>query len=79
MEDSDEILEPLESMNSSKKSLLQDEFVKEVDDDESTDDESYELKNDPVRKYNFLYDESLCLTNKFPEIFAWHKNIKTIK
>ena len=34
------------------------------------EDEIEYLANDPIRKYQFTYDESLCMANKYPEIKA---------
>ena len=66
-ENKDEIFEPLENMETVD-STLEDEILRlpdtDSDDEESIDDN----KRDPARKFNFLYDESVCLTNKFPEI-----------
>ena len=41
--------------------------------DEDNDDEEFEdeldfVTNDPVRKYQFKYDDSLCMANKYPEV-----------
>ena len=33
-------------------------------------DEKDYIANDPVRKYQFTYDESVCMANKYPEIEA---------
>ena len=44
------------------------------DDDSDIDDEVKEerdyIANDPVRKYQFTYNKSLCMSNKYPEINA---------
>ena len=44
------------------------------DDDSDIDDEVKEerdyIANDPVRKYQFDYNKSLCMFNKYPEINA---------
>ena len=62
---------------------IENEMISEVVDNgtmsecEDDIDESDELKdeidyvvNDPVRKYQFEYDNSLCMSNKYPEITA---------
>ena len=45
-----------------------------VDSDDDFDDEVKDeieyIKNDPVRKYQFTYNKSLCMSNKYPEISA---------
>jgi hypothetical protein len=54
---------------------VQDEIEKEVqdcdddDNDAEKDDIEYETK-DPVKKYQFEYNKSLCMANKYPEISA---------
>ena len=75
----EDILEELEGM---PRFDLEDEITDEEtqehedsDDEESKEekekslDEDEEMtKKDPVRKYHFTYDESLCMMDKFPEI-----------
>ena len=36
--------------------------------DESLDEEEETAKKDPIKKYHFTYDESLCMMDRFPEI-----------
>ena len=78
-EEEEDILEDLEEM---PRFDLQDELTDEEtqEGEESQDDESKKENNDcsdedeemkkkdPVRKYHFTYDESLCMMDKFPEI-----------
>ena len=53
-----------------------DEFTDEESDDdkskeeeeESLDEEEKTTKKDPIKKYHFIYDESLCMMDRFPEI-----------
>ena len=40
------------------------------DSDEELKDELDYLSNDPVRKFQFTYNKSLCMSNKYPEISA---------
>ena len=54
---------------------VQDEIEMEVqdcdddDNDAEKDEIEYETK-DPVKKYQFEYNKSLCMANKYPEISA---------
>ena len=61
---SDELKDELETEqrdNEENESAEEKESAKEKDD--------IELKTkDPVKKYQFIYNESLCMTNKYPEI-----------
>ena len=41
---------------------------KESDEDDDIDEEDESLKKDPIKKYHFAYDESLCMMDKYPEI-----------
>ena len=47
---------------------VQDEMVEEedVDNTELKENIDYE-NNDPVKKFQFQYNKSLCMTNKYPE------------
>ena len=40
----------------------------EDNDDEELEDELDFVTNDPVRKYQFKYDDSVCMANKYPEV-----------
>ena len=46
---------------------LKDEILEESNDENEDDAIEYETK-DPVKKYHFEYNKSLCMTNKYPEI-----------
>ena len=55
----------------------EDELDSDDDDEQDSDDDNDELKDeveyltkDPVRKYQFTYNKSLCMANKYPEIEA---------
>jgi len=37
-------------------------------DSENEKDEEYEKINDPIQKFNFKYDKTVCFTEKYPEI-----------
>ena len=71
----DEVLEEIEKMEtSSNDGYVQDEFS-ELDErslvdssDEGSEKEADEISKDPVRKFHFNYDKSLCLADKYPEI-----------
>ena len=74
----DEILEELERMETTSVNEVQDE-ISECDENEVSDhndshnsdymeDENEEIRKDPVRKFHFQYDKSLCLADKYPEI-----------
>ena len=72
--DEDEVLEELDRMETTNASEVEDE-ISECDGNESSDDnpdhdinEDEEIINDPVRKFHFNYDKSLCLADKYPEI-----------
>ena len=75
-EEEDDILEELQEMpRFDLEDELTDEETQEDGDDESNDegDESSDedekmAKKDPIRKYHFTYDESLCMMDRFPEI-----------
>ena len=43
------------------------ELGSDDDNDELKDEVEY-LTKDPVRKFQFAYNKSLCMANKFPEI-----------
>ena len=47
-----------------------DDFVENSSDSEDDDEEEEKLyqKKDPVKKFQFSYDQSLCMANKYPEI-----------
>ena len=75
--DNDDLEEDMELM--SNKERLADEISIDDSDDgiDSDDEEDEELKDeveyltkDPVRKYQFTYNKSLCMSNKYPEIDA---------
>ena len=55
---------PTENEMSSKKAKDDEEICAELE------DEIEYLANDPIRKYQFTYDESVCMANKYPEIEA---------
>ena len=40
------------------------------DDDEISNEEVEEVKLNPVRKYQYVYDKSLCMSQKYPEIMV---------
>ena len=66
----DDVLEDIEKMVTDEVDL-QDEIMGENEipdgDDDEKEDNEYETK-DPVKKYQFEYNKSLCMTNKYPEI-----------
>ena len=68
----DEVEKDEEKMNIEDREV-QDEIDNEGQDDEDNDSEKddieYETK-DPVKKYQFEYNKSLCMANKYPEISA---------
>ena len=59
-----EELEPFAAENSEIEDEIGGQEIIEALDD---DDEHWRL-NDPVKKYQFTYDESLCMVDKYPEI-----------
>ena len=66
----DDLQEELETMDTANEEELKDE----IDDEEEKtsleaekDEEDWKI-NDPVKKYQFTYDESLCMVDKYPEI-----------
>ena len=80
----DELEEDVEMMPKDSIGKLTDEilmksssYLDSDDENDSDDDSDTELKdevdylsNDPVRKYQFTYNKSLCMANKYPEISA---------
>ena len=78
--DTDDIEEDIDKMPGENQEVLNDELMVELsheldsDDDSDIDDEVKEerdyIANDPVRKYKFDYNKSLCMSNKYPEINA---------
>ena len=40
----------------------------DLTDSENEKDEEYEKINDPIQKFNFKYDKTVCFTEKYPEI-----------
>ena len=63
----DEVLEMLEPLDID---LAVDHVIDAVNgiEEEELDEESYYRKNDPVAKFQFDYDRSTCLTEKYPEV-----------
>ena len=45
-----------------------DEIVKNDNQDYDEDDEEEATKKDPIKKYHFVYDETLCMMDQYPEI-----------
>ena len=72
----DELEEEIEAMETDDISeSVDDEVVADntnvnepKDDDTDEEKEEEELNNDPVRKHQFRYDDSICLTEKYPEV-----------
>ena len=54
-------------LTNGSKSLIADGPKDEENEDELKEELEY-LTNDPVRKYQFTYNESLCMSHKYPEI-----------
>ena len=48
---------------------LKDEQIKENNEDDSDEEEEY-INKDVIRKFQFDYDKSVCLVDKFPEAAA---------
>ena len=61
-------------LTNGSKSLITDEVKEEENEDELKEELDY-LNNDPVRKYQFTYNESLCMSHKYPEIEISDKTI----
>ena len=71
----DELIEQLDPVHVEQVHELSDELENEtkVDESEPTADEKDEIElktKDPVKKFQFTYNESLCMTSKYPEISA---------
>ena len=45
-------------------------YIKDMEDEESLREEMYYRQHDTVRKFQIDYDESVCLTQRFPEAFT---------
>ena len=76
--ENDDIEEDIDKMPGENQEAINDELMAELytdldsDDNSDTEDEVKDerdyLANDPVRKYQFTYNKSLCMSNKYPEI-----------
>ena len=71
----DEVIEEIERMETTNVSEVHDEIsecnnVAEngISNSDDEDNENEEISKDPVRKFHFEYDKSLCLADKYPEI-----------
>ena len=80
----DDIEEDVENVILDTEKNLIDEFMKEFKEEdvegkddyggekeekyEDSDDEDMSTKKDPIKQYQFHYDESLCMMDKYPEI-----------
>ena len=62
----DDVEETMDPMDTSSKEVC-DEIMDRHDNNEKKVEEEYE-NNDPVKKYQFQYNRSLCMTDKYPEI-----------
>ena len=65
----DELEEPLETLNDDCTVSVQDEVQAEELNEDGRKEEEY-IKNDPVKKFQFKYGQSLCYSNQYPEIQA---------
>ena len=68
----DSIGKPADEILQKSSPYLDSDDENDSDDDSDTElkDEMDYLSNDPVRKYQFTYNKSLCMANKYPEISA---------
>ena len=74
----DELEEEIDMMPNGNNDSLTNEIMKkpslnidsddEINSDEEFKDEVNYLTKDPVRKYQFTYNKSLCMANKYPEV-----------
>ena len=69
----DDVNEELTTVNGEQLDDLVDEIemeTKDENEDENIkeDEENELITKDPVRKFQFIYNESLCMTSKYPEI-----------
>ena len=66
----DEVMEEMDRMDTTNVTEVLDEIseCEKEDKSDSADDENEEISKDPVRKFHFNYDKSLCLADKYPEI-----------
>ena len=77
-EDTDDLQEIIDIMDETQVREVADEIVTDEleantgdieDDENNAEKEEIEfLTKDPVKKYQFKYNESLCMTDKYPEI-----------
>ena len=58
-----EVKNEIESLNHSKGDM----DIKSDDDEEELKDENEYISNDPVRKFQFHYNKSVCLASRYPE------------
>ena len=69
----DEVQGKVEAMSSKVQDTMLDEITREtlISDDDENNEEKEEIeyeKNDPIKKFQFEYNKSLCMANKYPEI-----------
>ena len=62
----DEVIDEIDNSGTEKKEV---EEHDETDEEEEKEEMEYQTK-DPVKKYQFSYDKSLFMTNKYPEMSA---------
>ena len=69
----DEVQGKVEAMSSKVQDTMLDEITREtlISDDDENNEEKEEIeyeRNDPIKKFQFEYNNSLCMANKYPEI-----------
>ena len=68
----DEVLEDIERMETENAADVHDEISdcndEDFDNPDSLEEENDDIEKDPVRRFHFNYDKSLCLADKYPEI-----------
>ena len=70
----EDIVEDVQSVTTEKLDDLVDEIDMDTNNKEEEDEvlqeeeEIEQITKDPVRKFQFIYNESLCMTSKYPEI-----------
>ena len=69
-EDEQEVDELAEHLEPFQLNGIEETLTDEINDEEKglVSDEEYYKKNDPVAKFQFNYDRSTCLTEKYPEV-----------
>ena len=67
----------IDIMDSNAREVI-DEILDEDEHNIERDEELEYENNDPVKKYQFEYNKSLCMTNKYPEVSANEQDVISV-